>query len=229
MGPCVCARGLDALARAVPAGGAGCPTAQEDRAPRPAAGAPSGRGVPAGEEGGSCPGMAAGRAGPAPGRRARRGRADRRTDGRTGDGWPAPPGGPRARAGCGRAGTACSSPIVGPARQWAARGGTCSPEKPINRLRVQLPSRPSPRTGEPSTAAPEGEASAGRRGHHKSGRVAGHRRVLPPAPAKPPARPAGTHLASPLWSAGRPAPCRTGGPAGRPGTHVPAQLSQACF
>lgn len=56
--------------------------------------------------------------------------------------------GPRRTGASARAGRGggqlcgCGSPIVRPARQWAARGGTCSPERPINRRRVQLPSAP---------------------------------------------------------------------------------------
>lgn len=149
MGPCVCARGRGGRSR-VPdgAGGAGAT----------AAGAPSGRGVPAGGPGRQVvrrdrrPARRA--CSPATGARRKRARTHRRAHGRM-------DGSRRARAlapvqaadhGGGRH-CGCSSPIVSPARQWAARRGTCSPERPINRRRVQLPSRPSPRTGEPSAAA----------------------------------------------------------------------------
>lgn len=105
------------------------------------------------------------------------------------DGWPAPPRGPRARAGrSGGRHCGCSSPIVKPARQWAARGGTCSPERPINRSRVQLPSRPSPWTRDPSAAAPAGGGSRPLASERRCqpGRAAWHRRALPSAPARPP-------------------------------------------
>lgn len=191
MGPCVCARGRGGRSR-VPdgAGGAGAT----------AAGAPSGRGVPAGGLGRQVvrrdrrPARRA--CSPATGARRKRTRTHRRAHGRM-------DGSRRARAlapvqaadhGGGRH-CGCSSPIVSPARQWAARRGTCSPERPINRRRVQLPSRPSPRTGEPSAAAaPMGEPPA-----RPLPRVHRQSRALSLPPCGLPA-PAGTHATSPQWS-----------------------------
>lgn len=166
IGPCVCAR--DAAARAVPAEQSRVPARRRRRSGRHGREHTSGRGLPAGRADRPCSGTDAGRTGPAPRRRLRGGRADgrpdeRTTDRRTDGGRTAGPRRPGALApaqAAGRGGgrpCGCSSPIVRPARQWAARGGTCSPERPINRRRVQLPSRPSPRTGEPSAAvAPRG-------------------------------------------------------------------------
>lgn len=122
---------------------------------------------------------------------------------------------PRARAGR-SGGRHCggSSPFVKPTRQWAARRGTCSAERPINRLRVQLPSRPSPRTGEPSTALPGG---GGSRPPAAPSRAAGHRRRAPPGREPAPAshrRVLGAGWLSP-WG---PAPSHTVRPAGHPRT-----------
>lgn len=147
-------------------GGAGCPTAKEVQAPRPRVHRRD-RGYRRAPQAGRAQGQTPSAQGPlhAEGR-TEEAETDaptgaRRTDGgRAVDGWPAPPRGPRARAGrSGGRHCGCSSPIVKPARQWAARGGTCSPERPINRSPVQLPSRPSPWTREPSAAAPAGGGS----------------------------------------------------------------------
>lgn len=204
MGPCVCVR--DAAAR-------GCASRAEPgarrllRSGRRGLGRTSGRGVHSGGALGSCAGPEA---------RARwagspplGARTDAPTSARR-SGGPRRPGALAPGQASGRGGgrpCGCGSPIVRPARQWAARGGTCSPERPINRRRVQLPSRPSPRTGEPSAAAaPE--------------------RSLPPAtPAPAAAAPAER---PPLGRGLRPGPpsprvAAAGPPARRPGTHTRAR------
>jgi hypothetical protein len=109
------------------------------------------------------------------------------------DAWTARPGDIAPVQAAGRGGgrlCGCSSPIVRPARQWAARGGTCSPERPINRRRVQLPSRPSPRTASPARPWPGGGGSVRRSGRAAGATVA---RVCPP-PRSCPRAPGAHHL-----------------------------------
>lgn len=155
MGPCVCARDAAARGRASRAE----PGARRRvRSGRRGRGRTSGRGVPSGGALGSSAGPeAAARGAGSPPLGAR---TDAPTSARR-SGGPRRPGALALGQASGRGGgrpCGCGSPIVRPARQWAARGGTCSPERPINRRRVQLPSRPSPRTGEPSAAAAPGRS-----------------------------------------------------------------------
>lgn len=179
MGPCVCVR--DAAAR-------GCASRAEPgarrrvRSGRRGLGRTSGRGVHSGGALGSCAGPEA---------RARwagspplGARTDAPTSARR-SGGPRRPGALAPGQASGRGGgrpCGCGSPIVRPARQWAARGGTCSPERPINRRRVQLPSRPSPRTGEPRRGRGPGKEPPARHS-----RARGRRARRAPSPRERPA------------------------------------------
>lgn len=178
-------------------GGAGCPTAREERAPRPRAHG-LGAGFPRAGQAGSAQGWTPRAQGLLPAnRRMEVARKDAPTGGRRRTDGPRAPG-PRARAGR-SGGRHCggSSPFVRPTRQWAARRGTCSAERPINRRRVQLPSRPSPRTGEPSAAMPGGGGSrppaAPSPPSGGLGRGAPQRAPTRPCAAACAPRPAGTH------------------------------------